>query len=140
MNKERINILLHLIAGLVVLFHGFDSLETGDLLAAAAYMGFAILFIIVAGLHKSIYRLFFLADPAFYTLEALTILYSGWHYKTLKHNNLYYFHLVCGIILFIFAIVEIYNADKPRKKRRRKSGRRRSSLFDENKPVQDGGA
>lgn len=138
MNKDRMSILLHLIAGLIVLFHGFDSLETSDLLAASAYMGFAILFIIVAGLHKSIYRLFFLADPAFYTLEALTILYSGWHYKTLHHPNIYYFHLLCGITLFIFAIVGIYNADKPRKKRRKKSGRRRSSLFDEHKVAKDG--
>lgn len=131
MNNPKVNVLLHLIAGIIVLFHGFDSFESGDLHSASAYLGLAILYLLVAGLHKSITNRFLHADSAFYLLESITILYSGWHYKTLNHIYIFYFLSLAGGAFFILSLLSFNNADKPRQRKKHKKRRKRSSIFNE---------
>ena len=132
MNKEKKG-LLHLIAGLFVLYHGFDSFEIGDLKAASSYMSLAILFMLVAAMHKSIIRRFLLADTAFFLLEATTILYSGWHYKITNHNIISIIFFVAGIAFLILSMASVNDADKPRKTHRRRKRRTKSQPTTENK-------
>lgn len=130
MDKEKIKGLMHLIAGLIVLFHGFDSFESGDFKSASAYLGFAILYMLVAGLHRSIIKRFLQADTAFFLLEAITILYSAWHYKTLNHLVLYYLLAAAGLTFIVLSLSSVNDADKPRRKNKRKR-RKRNKLFDD---------
>ncbi len=125
MKNKKLKGFLHSIAGLFVLYHGFESFEKGKLLPAFAYIGFAIICILVAAMHKSITRRFLQADTAFYLLEALTILYSAWHYKWLNNNPAYYIFGITGIAFLVFTIMSINTGDsrssssKSRRKRRR---------------------
>lgn len=132
MNKEKKHLVFHIIAGLIVLYHGFESFEKANFLSAAEYLGSSLLFFIVAGLHKPFNNRFHYADTAFFCLESITILYSGWHYKTIGNNFIYILHVIAGIGFFILAIESYYNADKPRRKHKRRRRRRNTpSIFTE---------
>lgn len=125
MNKEKWQQLGHLIAGLIIIVHGFDTLERGDIFSAAAYFSLAIMFMIVAGAHKNIRRSFMQSDVAFFLLEAVTIFYSGWHYKQTGMPVLYYAMLTAGVSFMVFATFSMETDERPRRHSRRR--RHRSS-------------
>ena len=130
MNKAKVKVLLHTVAGLFVLYRGLECFETGKLLPAAVYLGFAIICILVSALHKSITRRFVQADTAFFLIESLALLYTAWHYKSMNQNVLSFIYGMVGLTLITFSILSINDAEKPRPKY--KSRRRRSGSVDNN--------
>ncbi len=136
MNKGKIKVLLHTVAGLFVLYRGLECFETSKLLPAAVYLGFSIICILVAALHNSITRRFIQADTAFFLIESLTLLYTAWHYKSLNLNALYIIYGIAGLTLISFSILSINDAEKPKPKY--KSRRRRSSSSGGKLNVDDG--
>lgn len=136
MDKAKLKVLLHTVAGLFVLYRGLECFETGKLLPAALYLGFAIICILVAALHKSISRRFVQADTAFFLIESLTLLYTAWHYKSLSINVLYFIYGITGLIVITFSILSINDAEKPRPKY--KSRRRRKGSSEDNKNIENG--
>ncbi|MCW3106658.1 MAG: hypothetical protein JWQ09_1164 [Segetibacter sp.] len=138
MKREKLQQVIHLTAGIITLVYGFDSFEAGDFSSATYYLSLAIIFLIVAGSHKWISQKFMKADVAFYLLEAATIIYSGWHYKSKGHPYLFYIMAVAGTLYFIYAIISLLSEEKPKhRSRKRKRRSHSSSLFDEKKPGND---
>lgn len=129
MKKESLQKLGHLIAGLLTLVHGFEEFEAGALGSAAGYFIFSIGFLVIAGAHKTMLKKFMQGDVAFFLLEAVIILYSGWHYKAKGQTFLYYTMAGSGFCYILFAMLSINIDSNPRRKRfRRKSeGRPRTS-------------
>jgi hypothetical protein len=127
MNKQRVNELAHVFAGLILLFHGFDAFEAGDFKSASGYLSLGLLYMVVAGLHKTISKKFVQGNAAFFLLESVTIVYSGWHYKTKGHPYLYYLMTAAGIMFFILSCHSFISEDKPRKKKHRKRRRQSST-------------
>ena len=128
MDKGKVNELGHLLAGLILLFHGFDSFEIRDYRSASLYLFLGLLFMVIAGLQKSISKKFIQGNAAFFLVESFTILYSGWHYKSKGHPYLFYLFTAAGIMFFVFSCRSFILEDKPRKRKSRKR-RRRSSLY-----------
>ncbi len=126
MNKEKWQQLAHTIAGIITLIYGFDTFEQGD--SAAAYLGLAVLFMIVAGIHKWIVKQFMQADAAFFLLEAVTIIYTAWHYKIKGHQYLYYAIALAGSAYFIFCIFSLITESKHGRRHSGRRKRRRSSV------------
>lgn len=126
MNKEKLQQLAHLIAGLITISYGFDTFEKGDLLQAATFLSIAIIFMIVAGLHKSISKKLLQSDVAFFLLEALTIFYAGYNYKLNGKMWLYYGMAIAGVAYIIFALLSLNLEEQPNKKHRSRKSRRRS--------------
>lgn len=133
MNREKLQQLGHLVAGIIILVYGFDSFEAGDFASATYYLTLAIIFLIVAGTHKWITQKFVGADVAFNFLEAITIIYTGWHYKQKGHPVLFYSMAVAGALYFIFALINMFlpKERKRRSSKRKKRRRRSSELFKE---------
>lgn len=121
MTKEKLQQLAHLIAGLLTISYGFESFEKGDLIRAAIFLGSAIVFMLIAGLHKTLLKKFMQGDVAFFLLEALAIFYSGYHYKMIGKKYFYFLFLVIGILYILFAFFSMNLEDRPNK---RNSGRR----------------
>jgi cellulose synthase/poly-beta-1,6-N-acetylglucosamine synthase-like glycosyltransferase len=135
MKREKLQQLAHLIAGILTLIYGFDAFEAGDFLYAACYLTLAILFLIVTGTHKWIARKLMKADAAFNLLEAVTIIYSAWHYKNKGHQILFYIMAIAGLAYLIFALLNLLTEAPTKHRSSRKKKRRRSSpLFKEQKP------
>lgn len=126
MNKEKLQQLAHLIAGLLTISYGFDTFEKGDLLQAATFLSIAIIFMIVAGLHKSISKKLLQSDVAFFLLEGLTILYAGYNYKLNGNMWWYYGMAIAGVAYIVFALLSINMDERPNKKQRSRKSRRRS--------------
>ena len=133
MKKDKLQQLIHLVAGIIVLIYGFDSFEAGDFLSATVYLTMAIIFLIVSGTHKWIMQKFMKADVAFFLLESATILYSGWRYKLHGHLYLFYTMLAAATLYFVFAVASLFAKDKPKRHSRKRKRRKRASLFDETK-------
>lgn len=132
MNTEKIQQLGHVVAGLIIMVHGFDSFESGDFKSAGSYLGVAILFILLAGWHKSVTQRFLQGDAAFFLLEAVIMFYSAWDYSTKGKTGLFYGMAVAGVIFVIFALISIkLSADMPKKRKSRRKKRRRSSYSGE---------
>ena len=102
----------HLLAGLLILVHGFAAFEEKDFKAAAGYLGVAILALIVAGLHKFINRNFRQADVAFFFLEAATLLFSAWEYREENRIVLSYFIAAAGIGYLLWAFFSLILKDE----------------------------
>lgn len=124
MKKNKIHQLLHLVAGIITLVYGFDTFEAGDFLSATYYLSLAIIFLIVAGSHTWISQKFLQADVAFYLVEGITIIYSGWLYKIKGHLFLFYIMSAAGGFYLIFSLIRFFFEEKP--KHRLKRGKRRS--------------
>ncbi len=126
MNKEKLQQLAHLIAGLLTISYGLDIFEKGDLPRAAIFLGSAIIFMIIAGLHKSLSKKFMQGDVAFFLLEALAIFYAGYNYKVNGKNMFYYAMLFIGVAYVVFAILSTNRDERPNKNSRRSKHKRRS--------------
>jgi hypothetical protein len=126
LKKNRVRQLGHLIAGLLILAHGFASFEASDFKSAGGYIGVALLAFIVAGLYKRIERSFHNGDVAFYLLEAVTLSYSAFHYQEESKVFLSYFTGTAAVLFFIVAIVCLSINDEPKRKRSRRYRRKRS--------------
>ncbi|MDB5248457.1 MAG: hypothetical protein JWQ40_2851 [Segetibacter sp.] len=128
MNKEKLQQLGHLLAGLIVMIHGFDSFESGDYKPAAGYLGVAVLFMLLAGWHKSITQQFLQGDVAFFLLEAVIMFYAAWDYSNKGHTVMFFGMAIAGAVFVIFALVSILlNNDMPSRNKSRRKKRRRSS-------------
>ncbi|HEX8459799.1 MAG TPA: hypothetical protein VF623_00150 [Segetibacter sp.] len=127
MIKEKMLQLAHLTAGIITLIHGFDTFGTGDFKSAGGYLSLAVLFILVAGVNKWMSKQFLQANVAFFLLEAVTIIYSGWHYNTKGHKVFFYLMAAAGIVYFVLALLNINSAERTGKKRRSKKRRSSSS-------------
>ncbi len=122
MKKESLQKIGHLIAGLLTLVHGFEEFEAGSLGSAAGYFIFSIGFLVIAGAHKTMLKKFMQGDIAFFLLEAVIILYSGWHYKTKGQTFLYYSMAGSGFCYIIFALLSINLDNHPRRRSSRRKG------------------
>lgn len=132
MKREKLLQLEHLTAGIITLIYGFDTFEAGDFSSAAFYLSLAIIFTIVAGSHKWITKKFMKAEVAFFLLEFATIAYAGWHYKAKGQPYLFYIMAFVSVLYFVFAIISLVSKEKTKHQPHRR--RRRSTLFDEQKP------
>lgn len=118
MNKEKLQQLAHLIAGLITIGYGLDIFEKGDLPRAATFLSSSILFMIIAGLHKSLSKKFMQGDVAFFLLEALAIFYCSYNYNVHGKTTLYYVMLMIGFSYVVFALLSINLVDRPHNKQR----------------------
>ncbi len=114
MKKGKLKQAGHLLAGVLLMIHGFASFEDKDFKAAAGYLGVAILALMIAGLHKFINRTFSQADVAFFLLEAVTLFYSAWEYRDEERFALSYFITAAGIGYFIWAFFSLIFKDDHR--------------------------
>ncbi len=134
MNKEKMQQLGHVIAGLIIMVPGFDAFERGDFKSAAGYLGVAVLFMLLAGWHKSFTQQFLQGDAAFFLLEAAIMFYSAWDYNTKGKTVLFFGMGAAGVIFVFFSLFSIKsNSDMPKRRKRRKKRRRSSpsGLFSE---------
>lgn len=127
MKREKLQQLGHLIAGIITLVYGFDAFEAKEFSSAASYLTLAIIFLVVAGMHKWISVKFISSDVAFNLLEATTIIYSGWNYKMKGHPVLFYLMAIAGIFYIIFAIINLFPKSAPRHRSSSRKKRKRSS-------------
>lgn len=129
MKKGKLKQAGHLLAGLLILVHGFAAFEEKDFKAAAGYLVVAVIALIVAGLHKFINRTFNQADLAFFFLEAATLLFSAWEYREEGRLVLSYFIAAAGIGYFIWAFFTLIFKDDHHGEHHssQRSSRRRSS-------------
>jgi peptidoglycan/LPS O-acetylase OafA/YrhL len=126
MKREKLEQLAHIVAGGLILIYGFQSFEAGEFIIASYYLSLAIIFMLVAGAHTWISQKFLGADVAFFLLEACTIVYTGWHYKTRGHEVIFYIMFAAGLLYFVFALISISYVEKPKRKKSKK--RRRKHL------------
>jgi len=127
MDKDKVPVLAHMLAGLIILAQGFDNFEKGDLKAAAIYLTVAILFMIIAGLNKYISRRFLKADAAFFLSETLIIFYIAGLYKA--KGSLIFFYLLAVISAFylVLCIKAVLVRDNKRHHSRKSKRRKHSS-------------
>jgi hypothetical protein len=117
----------HLVGSILILIHAFSSFEDKDFKAAAGYFCVAIFALLVAGLDKYIAKRFNQADVAFFLLEGVTLLYSGWDYKMEGNLIMFYTLTFFGGLYFIISFASLLFADNHKKyhhSRRRHSKQR----------------
>jgi len=107
MKKEKMQQLGHLVAGIVTLIYGFDAFEAGDFTSSTGYLSLAVLFMLVAGLHKWVSKQFIQSDFALFFFEAITILFCGWHYNMKGNDVLFYEMIGTGTLYIVFALLSI---------------------------------
>jgi apolipoprotein N-acyltransferase len=125
MKIEKVREIGHLVAGILVLKQGFVGLDTGNYKAAILYLGLGLLFMVFAGMQKTMNANFYHADTSFFFLESFTIFYTGWMDKSKDTMGFYYFMLVAAAIFFIAGLLSFYFS-KGKKKRSGRKRRRRS--------------
>jgi hypothetical protein len=125
MKKEKWQQLSHLIAGVIIIVFGFESFESGNFSSAAYYVTLAIIFLIVAGTHKSIVEKFRKADVAFNVAEAVTLIYSAFLYKSKGHHLLFYIIALVASVYIVVAIINLLSHNSSRHKSMGRKKRKR---------------
>lgn len=122
MKKDKLLQLFHLIAGLIILSHGFELFEDADTSSTSIYLSLGASFLLIAGLHKWLNKSFQQADVAFFLIESVALAYSAWHYYEIENVILPYLLGFAALVYLIIALyVFIYHSDKVK----RPSGRKR---------------
>lgn len=127
MNKQKVQELAHLAAGLLILVQGFEDLEKEEFKLAAAYFGLSLLFMVVAGLHKGLKQKFLRADSAIFFVEAITILNVGWNFKTKGHLTFYILFATIAALYMCLCIWSMRTEEQVKRRSGRKKHRRHSS-------------
>lgn len=131
MNKEKLQQLAHLIAGVIIILHGFRVLEQEEYFTAAGYLIIAIAFVIAAGLHKRLQQVFMQSDAAIFLLEALILFLAAYGYKADGRDFYYYAFLTAAGFYLLIACFNVQIDPNPRRGSRRKKKKRRTGLEDE---------
>ncbi|GEO09424.1 hypothetical protein [Segetibacter aerophilus] len=135
MKREKLQQLVHLVAGSITIGYGFEAFEKANFESASYYLALAILFLIVSGAHKWIGEKFIRGDVAINFLEAVTIIYAAYNYKNRAHEVFYYLMTMVGVGYLGLAIVNLFISTETKRgsSKRKKKRRRSSQLFSEQK-------
>ncbi len=132
MKKEKVRQFIHLLAGFLILMHAFQAFEREDHNTAFVFMGVAILFLIVAGIHQWLERKFRKSDTFFFAVEAVALGCSAWQYK---QEGLISMVTIVGVIAAFYVWVALYifflKSHRRHHRRHHRSSRRPSSDMSE---------
>ena len=131
MNKEKLQQLAHLIAGVLLIVQGFARFEQGDFLTAGGYLCIALLFVLFAGMHKKIVKRLTQGDVAIFLLEAILIFSVAYHYNETGHSFLFYVFAVVAAFYFVLASFSFRIDANPRRHSGKKRRKPRSGLESE---------
>jgi hypothetical protein len=111
--------LLHLCAGLILVGLSFQFFERADIIQATIIFGAGCVYLILAGAHTWIDKNIRRISSFFFFLEGITFFYAANHYKTIGHNQYYFWLIGASIICILLGV--IYIASKKRKTKKYKS-------------------
>lgn len=119
MKKAIVKQFAHLIAGLLILVHGFQAFENRNAKLSIIFLVLALLIIIIAGIHLWLEKQIKKIGAVFFMLEALALYYSAWQYKV-DGNKLMLVISVLVASLYVWYAIYIFSS-RSRKHRKRKS-------------------
>lgn len=133
MKKRKQQQLAHLIAGVILILHGFSIFENARYLPATGYLAMGIAFVIVAGVHKSLLQVFMQGDTAIFLLEALMFFLAGYSFKATAGFWHYFFTLLAAVYFIVacFSVQIDKNPQRRSGRRKKRSQGLRSGLEDE---------
>ena len=116
MSKELAQQLISVIAGFLLLLHGFQAFERNEEKTAILFVFISFIFFAIAGSRKWLLVCFKRTDAWFYLAQAAALFYSGYKYKV--ESNKYF--LIVSVLLAVVYLLYSLKLFRDRRKRRKK--------------------
>jgi 4-hydroxybenzoate polyprenyltransferase len=131
MKKAIVKQFAHLIAGLLILAHGFEAFEKRDTKLSIIFLAFALLILIIAGIHLWLEKQIKKIGAAFFMLEAFALYYSAWQYKVGGNKLMLIVSVLVASLYVWYAIYLFSSRSRKHRKRRSRSSRSRPENLNE---------
>lgn len=128
MNKEKLQQLAHLVAGIILLLQGFNWFEEGISLSVSMYLLVAAMVLLIAGMHKWVQRKFSSGEAAFFLCEAAAFGYAAVNNHEDGYQALWIIFLILAIIYTAIAVATFSVWQRQGHGHHRKSRRRRRRI------------
>jgi uncharacterized membrane protein YfcA len=108
MKDSKFKQLLHLIAGLLLIYHGFNSLELHHFLASYLMIGFGCFFLFAAGTINWLSKKFKKINSLIIIVESAVLSYSGWIYYINEGSKNKSWALLMALLVILYFFSGIY--------------------------------
>lgn len=124
MRKELAQQLISVIAGFLMLLHGFQAIERNEEKTAILFVFISFIFFAIAGSRKWLLVRYKRTDAWFYLAQAAALFYSGYEYTVESNRSLLIVSVLLAVVYLFYSLKLFRERRKHRKKYRKQvSGR-----------------
>lgn len=108
MSNSKYKQFLHLIAGLLLVYHGFISLEKRHFFNSYTMLAAGCIFLFAAGAYKWLSKKIKRVNSVIILLESAVLAYSGWIYYINEGNDNKTMALIMSLLVILYFFSGVY--------------------------------